>query len=48
MSEDNFDDGLVHDHRWASEATPPHAIDPDHEHDLFDDGIEHSHDWARR
>lgn len=58
MSHDNYDDGLVHSHGWAS-AAPAHA--PGHasrraemaaaagrpeETEFFDDGLVHSHGWA--
>jgi hypothetical protein len=52
MSDDNFDDGLVHGHAWATgnngpviAATAPTTI-PSAEVG-FDDGLVHSHEWAR-
>jgi hypothetical protein len=50
MSNDSFDDGLVHSHGWAAEPPRAHAaprpapitIRP-HEHD---EGLVHSHAWA--
>lgn len=49
MTDDCYDDGLVHSHGWTAEARPPHErvapaappAEPDH-----DDGLVHSHDWA--
>ncbi len=49
MSDDNFDDGLVHGHHWATEkpatVTLPHATAIT-QMDEYDDGLVHSHDWA--
>ena len=49
MSELDYDDGLVHGHRWAREPERPtcpnlHAFEPTDE--PFDDGLVHGHDWA--
>ena len=49
MSESDYDDGLVHGHRWAREPERPtcpnlHAFEPTDE--PFDDGLVHGHDWA--
>ncbi len=49
MTDDLYDDGLVHSHGWAAEPQPPHApaapihqpAEPDH-----DEGLVHSHGWA--
>ena len=51
MSDDRFDDGLVHSHHWATEkpATPAHAqpkVIPARRDEDFDDGLVHSHEWA--
>jgi hypothetical protein len=45
MSDDLFDDGLVHSHGWASTANRPaeHVEQDDEEHD---DGLVHGHSWA--
>ena len=49
MSEDNFDDGLVHGHHWATEKpaviSAPQAIALVQIED-YDDGLVHGHDWA--
>ncbi len=49
MSEDHFDDGLVHGHYWATEkpatVAAPQAIALV-QFDEYDDGLVHSHDWA--
>ena len=50
MSDDRFDDGLVHSHDWAREkpAAPPpqpQVIRAARE-ERYDDGLVHSHDWA--
>jgi len=51
MNIQDYDDGLVHNHGWASEPprsgrTPirhsaPNTVEPDH-----DDGLVHGHGWA--
>ena len=45
MSDDTFDDGLVHSHHWATEkpmiVQPATSETPDH-----DDGLVHDHSWA--
>lgn len=52
MTDDTYDDGLVHAHGWATEpprataARTPTAYVPV-EADGYDDGLVHSHDWAR-
>ena len=45
MSDDLFDDGLVHGHLWASSANRPaeHVEQDDEEHD---EGLVHGHAWA--
>ena len=50
MSDDNFDDGLVHGHHWATEkplsaAAQPQAMQASRD-DGYDDGLVHGHDWA--
>jgi len=51
MSDDNYDDGLVHGHLWATEPARPHA-DRDRAtviriaEDQYDDGLVHGHAWA--
>ncbi|TCZ64392.1 hypothetical protein [Roseicella aquatilis] len=57
MSMDDYDDGLVHSHGWATE--PPLAAGPMRrgaeiaaamsahpEEDAYDDGLVHDHGWA--
>ena len=53
MSHDDFDDGLVHGHAWASEQTAPVAPRRQERRVLrmavaedFDDGLIHGHAWA--
>jgi hypothetical protein len=48
MSDDRFDDGLVHEHHWAKEPpiqARPQVIIPARE-DRYDEGLVHSHAWA--
>ena len=55
MSNDDYDDGLVHSHGWATEPMPwreeapaepeAHRILP-HADDAYDDGLVHEHGWA--
>ena len=46
MTDDTFDDGLVHGHHWATEK-PHHTAQPQMmQMDEYDDGLVHSHDWA--
>ena len=47
MSDDQFDDGLVHSHRWASSANRPaeHVEDDEDEYE-YDEGLVHGHSWA--
>jgi hypothetical protein len=49
MSELDYDDGLVHGHRWATEperrtSVTIYSIEPTDE--PFDDGLVHCHNWA--
>ena len=53
MSNDTYDDGLVHSHGWATEPVRPglgreqpasHAAAT--EESPFDDGLVHNHAWA--
>jgi hypothetical protein len=54
MSNDDFDDGLVHGHDWASEAPTPAPVPrldrrPIQMHatpEERDDGLVHGHAWA--
>jgi hypothetical protein len=49
MSDDGFDDGLVHSHGWATEkpAIPaPAQVIPARREEEYDDGLVHGHDWA--
>jgi hypothetical protein len=52
MSHDNYDDGLVHSHRWATEPPTTFATTRDpgatvvQPADRHDDGLIHSHGWA--
>ena len=48
MSDDRFDDGLVHSHGWASEpaARPVAERILIRANDMQDDGLVHSHGWA--
>ena len=54
MSNDTYDDGLVHGHGWATEKARPDLgraptaatpATPDDE--PYDDGLVHGHAWAR-
>ncbi len=46
MSDDRFDDGLVHSHQWATEKPMTAAqVDAPQEPD-HDDGLVHDHSWA--
>ena len=56
MSHDDFDDGLVHSHGWASDAPMPppaparrmdRAIRMQVADERDDDGLVHGHAWAR-
>jgi hypothetical protein len=53
MTDDNFDDGLVHEHGWACRERgrmvhrPPVTMLPESRHeDRYDDGLVHEHGWA--
>ena len=54
MSHDDFDDGLVHSHGWASDAPMPPPVPPQrperavrmHTADDRDEGLVHGHAWA--
>ena len=50
MSHDDFDDGLVHSHRWATEPPAPaqrrERVIRTHVADDHDDGLVHGHAWA--
>ncbi|MFC7475801.1 hypothetical protein ACFQS7_15625 [Dankookia sp. GCM10030260] len=58
MSNDDYDDGLVHSHGWATEPPAPPAgpmrrgaeiaaaMSAHPEEESFDDGLVHSHGWA--
>ncbi|TDH58509.1 hypothetical protein E2C06_32215 [Dankookia rubra] len=56
MSNDDYDDGLVHSHGWATEPPPPAgpmagaeiaaAMSAHPEEEPYDDGLVHSHGWA--
>ncbi len=50
MSHDDFDDGLVHSHGWATEPPAPtqrHVqVIRTHVADDHDDGLVHGHAWA--
>jgi hypothetical protein len=58
MSNDDYDDGLVHSHTWATEpplpATGPMrrgaeiaaAMSAHPEEETYDDGLVHCHGWA--
>ena len=56
--DDTYDDGLVHNHNWATEPSHAHGIKLQGEAiaamsahpkdvEFFDDGLVHGHDWAR-
>ncbi|WP_426955508.1 hypothetical protein [Muricoccus radiodurans] len=50
MSDENYDDGLVHSHGWATDKAGPviAAKAPTTIPEAgYDDGLVHSHDWAR-
>lgn len=57
MSDNDFDDGLVHGHTWAKEPMRPSpgpttvavTADAGRTGDAreYDDGLVHGHDWAR-
>ncbi|MBV9750189.1 MAG: hypothetical protein JO157_15390 [Acetobacteraceae bacterium] len=50
MSHDDFDDGLVHSHGWATEPPGPaqrrERVIRTHVADDHDDGLVHGHAWA--
>ena len=50
MSHDDFDDGLVHSHGWATEPPPPAQrsarVIGSHVTEDHDDGLVHGHAWA--
>lgn len=53
MSQNDFDDGLVHSHGWACSdrgrlvnRLPVEALSPAKPEEFFDDGLVHSHGWA--
>ena len=58
MSNDDYDDGLVHSHGWATEPPAPAAgpmrrgaeiaaaMSAHPEEEPYDDGLVHSHGWA--
>ena len=54
MSNDDYDDGLVHSHGWAAEPMPwreeaPAEPEPRRialADDCYDDGLVHEHGWA--
>ncbi len=58
MSNDDYDDGLVHSHGWATEPPPPAtgpmrrgaeiaaAMSAHPEEEPYDDGLVHGHGWA--
>lgn len=54
MSHDDFDDGLVHSHGWASDAPMPPPVPKQareqvvrmHVIEEHDDGLVHGHAWA--
>ena len=52
MFDDNYDDGLVHSHRWAT-TEPAKLVSrrgvteaSTHEDEQFDEGLVHGHSWA--
>jgi hypothetical protein len=48
MTDDKYDDGLVHNHGWAAENPAPahqRAL-PAQAAEDHDDGLVHSHGWA--
>ena len=52
MSNDRYDDGLVHGHGWAAEPVKPGlgrdqaVLIPAPAEEPYDDGLVHSHAWA--
>jgi len=51
MRDEQFDEGLVHAHLWATEkpARPAQkTVIPARSDDQYDDGLVHSHAWASR
>ncbi len=54
MSNDDYDDGLVHSHGWATEPMPWREEIPSEPgtcaiaapDDGYDDGLVHEHNWA--
>ena len=52
MSNDDYDDGLVHSHGWAAEPMPwREGAMPEPEprriaDDCYDEGLVHEHGWA--
>lgn len=49
MTDDRYDDGLVHSHGWAAEPEPPHERTAQIHHPEppeHDDGLVHGHAWA--
>ncbi|MDO9708868.1 hypothetical protein [Paracraurococcus lichenis] len=58
MSNDDYDDGLVHSHGWATEPAAPAvgpmtrgaeiaaAMSAHPEEEGYDDGLVHAHGWA--
>ena len=58
MSNDDYDDGLVHSHGWATEPPAPMAgpmrrgaeiaaaMSAHPEEEPYDDGLVHCHGWA--
>lgn len=54
MSHDDFDDGLVHSHSWASDAPMPPPVAAQHPERAVrmhtaedrDEGLVHGHAWA--
>jgi len=49
MSNDRYDDGLVHSHNWATEPprpTQPRTRTAPRPTEECDDGLVHSHGWA--
>jgi len=51
-SMDNYDDGLVHQHQWATEPFSPVPMPGDRlilrsSEEQFDDGLVHGHAWAQ-
>ncbi len=47
MSDDTFDDGLVHSHHWATEKPMTNTQADSAEREMqHDDGLVHGHEWA--